>query len=78
MLAYCAGLSQERGFLVYARDVDQRSRTHRIRDGQTTIEVRAVALEAPPDEILGQVESLAREIVGSSSNEEQSQFAAAG
>ena len=62
MFAYCIGHSQERGFLVYARDVDQRSRTHRIRDDRTTIEVRAIDLEMPPDQVLQQVDGLAREI----------------
>jgi hypothetical protein len=77
MLAYCAGLGQERGFLVYARDVEQRSRTHRIRDGRATIEIRAVDLEATPDEVLQQVENLAQEVARSSSGNRQSDLAAA-
>lgn len=66
MLAYCAGLGQRLGFLVHARDADQRSRTHRVRDGRTTLEVRAMDLEATPDEVVRQVDDLAREVVGSS------------
>jgi 5-methylcytosine-specific restriction enzyme subunit McrC len=77
MLAYCAGLGQERGFLVYARDVDQRSRTHRVRDGRATIEVRAINLEAMPDDVLQQVENLAQEVASSSSDHTRSDLAAA-
>lgn len=77
MLAYCAGLGQERGFLVYARDVEQRSRTHRVRNGRATIEVRAISLEAMPDDVLRQVENLAREVASSSSDYTQSDLAAA-
>lgn len=68
MLAYCAGLGQRRGFLIYARDAEQRSRTHRIRDGRATIEVRAIDLEAAPDEVLTQVGCLALEVVRSPTN----------
>jgi 5-methylcytosine-specific restriction enzyme subunit McrC len=76
MLAYCAGLGQERGFLVYARDADQRSRTYRVRDGHTTIEVRAIDLEATPDEVLEQVGQLAREVARSSSGRDWPELAA--
>jgi 5-methylcytosine-specific restriction enzyme subunit McrC len=77
MLAYCAGLGQERGFLVYARDVEQRSRTYRVRDGRATIEVRAIDLEATPDDVLQQVEVLAREVARSSSERPLPDVAAA-
>jgi 5-methylcytosine-specific restriction enzyme subunit McrC len=77
MLAYCAGLGQERGFLVYARDVEQRSRTYRVRDGRATIEVRAIDLEATPDDVLQQVENLAQEVARSSPGNTRSDLAAA-
>ncbi|HEY8465206.1 MAG TPA: hypothetical protein VIL04_00225 [Solirubrobacterales bacterium] len=77
MLGYCAGLGQERGFLVYARDVDQRSRTHRIRDGRTVLEVRAIDLEASPDQVLKQVADLAGELARASHLEESTEAAAA-
>ena len=69
MLAYCAAFGRDRGFLVYAHDVDQQSRTHRVRDGRTTIEVRTIDVETPPDQVLAQVEELAREIALPSLNE---------
>ena len=62
MLAYCAALKRSRGFLVYARDADRRSRSHHVRDGRTTIEVRAIDLEAAPDAVLAQVHELAEEV----------------
>jgi 5-methylcytosine-specific restriction enzyme subunit McrC len=72
MLAYCAGLAQERGFLVYARDPEQRSRTHRVRDGRTMIEVRAIDLQATPDEVLQQVSDLAAEVAKTRADDDAS------
>ena len=77
MLAYCTGLSQKRGFLVYTRDADQRSRSHRVRGDRTAIEVRAIDLEMSPDEVLQQVENLAQEVALSSGDAVGSQQLAA-
>lgn len=62
MLAYCTGLELPEGFLVYARDAEQRSRLHHIDDGRTQIRVRAVDVESQPDDLLEQVGALAEEI----------------
>lgn len=64
MLAYCTALGLPQGFLVYARDREQRSREHHLRDGRTVIKVRAVDAEALPDQVLAEVDRLAREIAG--------------
>jgi 5-methylcytosine-specific restriction enzyme subunit McrC len=62
MLAYCMAFGLPQGFLVYARDAEQRSRLHHIEAAGTEIKVRAVDVERQPDDVLGQVDELAAEI----------------
>lgn len=64
MLAYGTGFDLSDGFLVYARDAEQRSRLHHIDDGGFQIKVRAVDVERQPDGVLAQVAQLAEEIAG--------------
>ncbi len=63
MLAYCVAFGVSRGFLVYALDVDQRSRRHTVRTHGYVIDVHALNLEAPPDALLEQVDALADDLV---------------
>ena len=62
MLAYCTAFGLPQGFLVYARDAEQRSRLHRIEAAGTEIKVRAVNVERQPEDVLGQVDELAAEV----------------
>jgi len=62
MLAYCSAFRLAEGFLVYARDAEQRSRLHHIDNSRFEIRVRAVDVERQPDAVLGQVHQLAKEI----------------
>jgi len=62
MLAYCTAFDLPKGFLVYAKDAEQRSRRHRVRGGEVEIRVRAVNVERPPDDVLAQVVELAAEL----------------
>ena len=62
MLAYCTAFGLPQGFLVYARDAEQRSRLHHIEAAGTVIKVRAVNVERQPEDVLGQVDELAAEI----------------
>ena len=62
MLAYCTAFGLPQGFLVYARDAEQRSRLHHIEAAGTEIKVRAVNVERQPEDVLGQVDELAAEI----------------
>jgi 5-methylcytosine-specific restriction enzyme subunit McrC len=62
MLAYCTAFGLPQGFLVYARDAEQRSRLHHIEAAGTEIKVRAVNVERQPEDVLGQVDELATEI----------------
>lgn len=59
MLAYCTAYGLPRGYLVYARDSGQESRTHRIRNANCEIVVAAVDVEKEPEEILAQMQALA-------------------
>jgi 5-methylcytosine-specific restriction enzyme subunit McrC len=62
MLAYCTSFGLAQGFLVYARDVEQRSLVHHVENERTEIRVRAVDAEHQPDEVLAHVDQLAEEI----------------
>jgi 5-methylcytosine-specific restriction enzyme subunit McrC len=62
MLAYCIALSVPRGFLIYAKDERERSRTYTIRRHGYVVEVRVVDLESVPSEVLTQVDGIAEEI----------------
>lgn len=59
MLAYCTALGLDRGYLVYAKDAGQTDRNHTIKKVGTQIHVRAVDVEAPAEQVLGQVQDLA-------------------
>ena len=67
MLAYCTAFDLADGYLVYARDEEQLSRTHRIRGGRTRIRVRTVDVEKAPAQLLADVSLLADEIAASAS-----------
>jgi hypothetical protein len=46
---------------------EQRSRLQHLRDGHTSIVVRAVDVERQPDDVLAQVERLAEELASGAS-----------
>lgn len=73
MLAYCTAFDLDVGYLVYARDAGERSRTHTIRHSSKRIEVAVVDVEQPPSAVLGQVDSVAARI-----RDESSAWAAGG
>jgi 5-methylcytosine-specific restriction enzyme subunit McrC len=58
MLAYCTALGLRDGTLVYAHDPSEDDRTHHLVGG-TTLRVRTVDVEAEPDGLLRQVDTLA-------------------
>lgn len=62
MLAYCTALNLPRGYLVYAKDAGEHDRNHTITNADVVIYVRAVDLERPPKEVLGQVDTLAAHV----------------
>jgi 5-methylcytosine-specific restriction enzyme subunit McrC len=64
MLAYCTSLGLPRGFLVYAKDSGEETRSHAVRNSDCVIEVRTLDVEAEPESLLGQVNALADEIAG--------------
>jgi 5-methylcytosine-specific restriction enzyme subunit McrC len=65
MLAYCTAYELSRGFLVYAKDAGQESRTHRILNAGTEIVVTAIDVEREPEEVLAAVATLARLVAAS-------------
>lgn len=64
MLAYCTALKLRRGYLVYAKDGERASRIHAIRNTGTEVVVHAIDVEQLPDEVLREVNALARAIAG--------------
>jgi 5-methylcytosine-specific restriction enzyme subunit McrC len=62
MLAYCIALDLQRGYLVYAKDASEDERLHRIVRHGYEIDVRSVDVELEPDDLLGQMQSLADSI----------------
>lgn len=63
MLAYCIAYDLPRGYLVYARDEGEESRTHAIRNTDTQIIVTSIDVERKPDHVLAQVQVLADQVV---------------
>ncbi len=63
MLAYCIAFGIPRGFLVYAKDENERGRSHVIRRHGYVVDVRVVDVEAEPDAILAQVDGVAAAMV---------------
>lgn len=62
MLAYCTALGLRRGYLVYATDSGEHSRNLTIKNTPCEIRVRTLDVERRPDQLIQQVELLAREI----------------
>lgn len=62
MLAYTTAFGLDRGYLVYAKDLGQEERRHRIRNTGAMIEVKAIDVERSPELLLAEVASLAAEI----------------
>lgn len=62
MLAYCIALGIRRGYLIYAKDSDERTRFHTIRRHGYEVDVRAIDVEQEPTEILRQVAAIAERI----------------
>jgi hypothetical protein len=52
MLAYCTAFGLSHGYLVYARDALEHDRQHRVRNGDVTIDARAIDVELEPDLLL--------------------------
>ena len=63
MLAYCTAYHLPRGYLVYARDQGEESRTHVIRNTDKQIVVTSIDVELEPDKVLLQVRGLADQVV---------------
>lgn len=59
MLAYCIALGIRRGYLIYAKDAEERTRFHTIRRHGYEVDVRAIDVEREPIEILRQVAAIA-------------------
>lgn len=66
MLAYCIGFDVHRGFLVYARDSLGRPRIHEVRKHGYEIDVRAVDIEAKPEDVLRDIDRIADAIAAES------------
>ncbi len=62
MLAYCTAYGLPRGYLVYANDETQKSRTHVIRNAGQRIVVTSIDVETEPDAVLRQIEALAETV----------------
>ena len=62
MLAYCIAYGLPRGYLVYARDTGEESRTHRVRHSGHEIVVTTIDVEKEPEDLLADVAAVAREI----------------
>ena len=62
MLAYCTALRLPRGFLVYADDGGDMSRSHAVRNGGCVIEIETLDVESGPEQLLKQVDALAHEV----------------
>ncbi len=65
MLAYCVGFGVQRGLLVYARDSLDRSQLHEIQRHGYEIEVLTLDAEQEPEELLQQVDDIAKKIASS-------------
>jgi 5-methylcytosine-specific restriction enzyme subunit McrC len=64
MLAYCTALGLDQGFLVYAKDSEERVRNLTVRNSTCKIRVRTLDVEKRPEELLGQVRAIVAEIAG--------------
>lgn len=62
MLAYCTALGLRHGFLVYAQDSGEETRNLTIKNTDCEIRVRTLDVERRPQQLIQQVEVLAREI----------------
>jgi 5-methylcytosine-specific restriction enzyme subunit McrC len=69
MLAYCIALGLRRGFLVYAKDANERTRHHTIRRHGYEVLVRSVDVELEPDDLLAQVNAIANEVAATVDDE---------
>lgn len=69
MLAYCVGFGVRRGFLVYARDSLAEPRVHEVKQHGYKIDVQAVDVEREPEELLRQIDRIAREIASSATED---------
>lgn len=61
----CITLGIRRGFLIYAKDETQRTRSHHIKRHEYEIDVRAVDVEAEPAVLLAQIEEIADAVAAS-------------
>jgi len=66
MLAYCIAFGIPRGYLVYAKDENERARAHVVRRHGYTVEVRVVDVEAQPETVLRQVDEIATAVADAS------------
>ena len=63
MLAYCTALGLGRGYLVYAKDSNERVRDLAVKNVECEICVRAVDISRAPEHLLQQVDGLVGELV---------------
>jgi 5-methylcytosine-specific restriction enzyme subunit McrC len=63
MHAYCTALGLTRGFLIYAKQGGEESRTLTISRGGPKILVRALDVEKEPTDLLGEARALAAEML---------------
>ena len=59
MVAYCITLGIRKGFLICAKDEEERSRRHVVEPHGYEIDVRAVDVEAEPETVLARVDQIA-------------------
>lgn len=64
MLAYCIAFGIPHGFLVYAKDENERARSYVIRRHGYVVDVRVVDVEGEPDAVLAQVADIEAAIRG--------------
>jgi 5-methylcytosine-specific restriction enzyme subunit McrC len=59
MVAYCIGFGLDKGFLVYAKDQGKMTRSYVVKTHNYEIDVRAIDLEAEPESVLAQIDTIA-------------------
>lgn len=76
MLAYCIAYGLPRGYLVYAKDSGQESRTHKVRHSGHEIVVAALDVAKEPEHVLAEVHELARIVAANAARAEDKKHAA--
>jgi 5-methylcytosine-specific restriction enzyme subunit McrC len=64
MVSYCIGFGLTKGYLIYAKDEETKTRSHVVKQHGYEIDVHAVDLEADPDVVLAQIDAIADAVAG--------------